>query len=198
VWEAGSNEEIITIPSKDSSSNGGDSHTSSSKLEGGTIAGIVVGCAIVAIIAIIGFTLVILRKRRKWMKAGFVATETKLEPDENMLNGPVFNSTPRSAMTNIGCPSTAEISDPRSTMDYSVSATDSPLPPAGFHRKFDGSSTPELDARDTQIRPSTELDGKELRTHRMGAEPERLFGQNPGIYELPGGDVKLETPVVRL
>ncbi|KAK8034820.1 hypothetical protein PG993_009815 [Apiospora rasikravindrae] len=96
TWVEGSDENIVTITSKDSSDGGdpgsrsksdpGSGHSKSS-LGGGAIAGIVVG--VVAALALIVAAILFCRRRQR-TKASFAAAEP--EPDESMLKGPVHNS----------------------------------------------------------------------------------------------------------
>jgi hypothetical protein len=180
VWNQGAQENIVTITSKDSDSSagGGSSSSGSPNLSRGAIAGIIVACVIVGILLAIAAALVILRKRRKWMKAGFAAVATKTEPDDLVLQGPVFNSAARSTAGTSTPRSTADIAAPRSTGECSRLA-DSPAAPTAVGETVAGGAAVELDARDTHIRPSTELDGKEIHIQRPVAK-------NPGVYELPG------------
>lgn len=198
VWNEGAKENIVTITSKDSPSDPGTSGggggsgngngggggsspagSSGSHLSGGAIAGIVVGSVLAALLVIAGLTYCILRKRRKWLSAGFSRAAVTPEPDETVLKGPVFNSRDQSSTVNNSTPmSAADMSIPaRSTAEYSRSgAGDTPGAPGstGLSSSVDGGSTVELDGR--HIKPSTELDGREIR--------------NPGgVYELPGTGV---------
>jgi hypothetical protein len=180
VWNQGAQENIITITPAGSESNtvggGSASSTGSAQLSGGAKAGIAVGSVIagLALIALCAF--IILRKRRKWLKAGYAATSTAPEPDESVLKGPVFNSGPHSSAVG-STPMTADdVSAARSTTEVTRSANDSPPQPVVMGENV------ELDGRDTLVRPDRELDGKEVM--KPGAE-----AQNPGVYELPGSAV---------
>lgn len=170
VWNQGAEEHIVTINPKESSSvtsGGGASSSSSgsSKLSGGTIAGIVIACIAVAALIAAGLAYAILRKRRKWMRKGFAVAATKPEPDEAVLKGPVFNSEPRSTTDNSTPFSAADISSgPRSTAEYSRSAANS------------SPARPPTIGEDTTGAPTQELDG-------------RPVAENPGVYELPGSFV---------
>lgn len=203
VWNEGADENIVTILSKDSGSatsgggdgngdgsGGGDSSSSkSSHLGSGAIAGIVVG-SIAAVLLIIGIAVfVILRKRRKWMKKGYAVAAPRAEPDESVLKGPVFNSNTHS--TDHSTPfSAADVSAPRSTAEYSRSNADSPAAPLAVAAGAAGGSTPELDGRETHVRPNAELDGTEV---NGSGEPIHPVARNPGVYELPGSEVAGET-----
>lgn len=181
VWNQGAQENIVTITSTDSDSatGRGSSPSGHSHLSGGAIADIVVACVIVGILLAVAIAYVILRKRRKWMKAGFAVAAPKPEPDEFILDGPVFNSSPHSTAYNSTPMSAADISAPRSTAECSRSAADSPARPDTIEENVAGSSTPELDGRDTLIRPNTELEGTEIQP----------VAKNPLVYELPGSEV---------
>jgi hypothetical protein len=188
VWNEGAKENIVTITSKDSesdpdSSGGGSSSSgnSGSKLSGGAIAGIVVAFLVVGILLAVALAFCILRKRRKWMSAGFRNTAKTPEPDESVLKGPVFNSGTQSSAANPSPFSAADMSAPnRSTAEYSRSAaTDSPANAGTINESVGGASTVELDGQDTLVRPNTELDGRELHP----------VAENPGLYELPGSTV---------
>ncbi|KFX89411.1 hypothetical protein V490_07044 [Pseudogymnoascus sp. VKM F-3557] len=190
VWNEGAEENIVTLTSKDSNSSpsGGQSppgNTRGKQLSGGAIAGIVVACVAVLIVLVVAVTVVILRKRRKWMKAGFAVPSTKPEVDESFLKGPVLNSTPRSMAENSAPLSAADISASRSTAEFSRSAVGSLLMPTTIGETSDGTSTPELDGCDTHIKSNTELDGKEVQIDK----PINLDANNPNVYELQGSEV---------
>lgn len=182
----------MTIPSKDSGSESGapdddGSSSSSSGLGGGAIAGVVVGSVLGALLVAAIFTVFILRKRRKWMKAGFSASAVEPKPDESVLNGPVFNSPSRSTPIDpTHPPSSADIFSVAvtgSTPDHSRSGTDSLPVPLSAERPGGEKSTPELDGNDTLVRPDTELDGHEIATMPVTS-------QHPGVHELPGSEVR--------
>lgn len=191
VWNEGAKENIITIASTDSDSatNGGSRSSSKSHLSGGAIAGIVVACVIAGILLAVAITYIILRKRRKWLKTGFAVVAKDPEPDESVLRGPVFNSEPQSTADNSTPMSAADISAPRSTAECSRSAADSPARPATIGENSAGSYLPELDGRDTLIKPKTELDGRGIQLHRLDAGPIQQVTDNLGLYELPGDEV---------
>jgi hypothetical protein len=194
VWNAGTQQNIVTITSKDSNpatSGGGSSSSETARIGSGAIAGIVVACVVVGILLAAALSVVILRKRRKWMKAGFAVAAAEPEPDESILRGPVFNSEPWSTEGNSTPPMSAvDISAPRSTAEYSRSAlAESSARPSIIGENIAGTSTPELDGRDTQIRPSLELDGKELHKAKPDIESIHPVARNPGVYELPGNEV---------
>lgn len=217
VWNEGAQQNIVTIPPKsaDSTSGGsgggpggaaggggsGTGNTGSSKgshLSGGAIAGIVVGCVIFALLIAAALTVLLLRKRRKWMKAGYAVAAPKIEPDEAVLKGPVFNSAPPT--TDSSTPfSAADLSAPRSNVEYSSSGG-SPAAPiiapvpvsaaapatgilaAASGGNGPGDTTPELDGR--HVQPRAELDSTEIpvsSTHPLA--------QNPIVHEAPGSAV---------
>jgi hypothetical protein len=194
VWNEGAVENIITITSNDSSTatggggeggGSGSGNATSSKsahLGSGAIAGIVVGCVVTGILTIGALALLILRKRRKWMKAGYAVAAPKIEPDKSVLDGPVFNSAP--AATDTSTPFSADdISAPRPTAEYSRSATDSLAVSGAIGSHATGESTPELDGRHIPL--NTKLDGREIT-----AGSAYLVVQNPAVYELHGSEVE--------
>ena len=196
MWNQGAQENIVTITSKDSDSLHPDPSSSGkgSKLGGGAIAGIVIGCILFAALVAAAIAFFILRKRRKWIGKGFAVARKDPEPDESVLKGPVFNSpsfrresTPggRSSSTPY---SAADISATRtnesgvSTMDHSRSGSGtSPHSAAAAVANTGGGGTAELDGHDTLVKPKTELDGTEVQ------KPLPPVAENPvGIFELPG------------
>jgi len=204
AWNEGAQENLITINPKDAAtatSAGGGSAGSSggSNLGGGQIAGIVIGS--VAGVLLIGgaIAVFVLRKRRKWIKAGFSANNKTLEPDESMLKGPVFNSADRSRSTAVNSSpfSPGDISGQGSAAAYSASNSRSPTSAAGMAAVGAGAGAgggaaaaaggQELDGHDTHVVPSTELDGREIGAHESGTT--QPVARNPGVYELPGTEV---------
>ncbi|KAH8812244.1 aspartic peptidase domain-containing protein [Xylogone sp. PMI_703] len=212
VWNEGAQENIVTITSKDSDSsdnsnstsggsgngggnNSGNGNPNSSKgshLSGGAIAGIVIGCVAAVFLVAAAVAIFVLRKRRKWLKAGYAVAAPKIEPDEAVLKGPVFNAAP--GTTDSSTPfSAADISATRSSAGNSGSAEDSPaalaavaaaaapIVAASSGTRGPGDSTPELDGR--HLRPNSELDGREI-----PSDPSNPVAQNPGVYELPGSE----------
>lgn len=182
TWKEGAEENIVTITSKDSNSgtSGDSSSGGSSRLSRGAIAGIVVASVVAGILIVLGFTLLILRKRRKWMKAGFAVGASTPEPSESVLDGPVFNSAPQSTTNNSTPPFAVDTSTPRSTAECSRSAADSPIRPVTVGENV------ELDGQDTVIRPSVELDGKEIHNnHKLAGGFMSPVAEHPNIYEIP-------------
>lgn len=189
-WVQGADENIVTITSKDATSDPATSGSPSATadpqdpkkgLGGGAIAGIVVG-VVAAILLAAALVFCLLRKRRKWMAQGFKKTRHTPEPDESVLKGPVFNSGTTSTVTGPRSSpfSAADMSVPaRSTAEYSRSGADTPARTATNEGSPAGGSTVELDGRDTLIRPNTELDGREIQP----------VAENPAVYELPGTEV---------
>lgn len=185
MWDQGAEENIITITSKDGGPGQGSSgdQPSSKGLSGGTIAGIVVGSVLGVLLLAAVVVVLILRQRRKWMKEGYSIAAPKTQPDESVLNGPVFNSGSRSTPGVPALPpSSADLSvaGTMSTAEYSRSGANSAPAPAviGGDDVGNPESTPELDGADTAIKPSTELEGNEVVT------------QHPGVHELPGTEVR--------
>jgi hypothetical protein len=177
VWNEGAEENIVTIASKDStsaSSDGGRGNSTSlnsAHLGDGVIAGIVVGSVVTGLLAASALAIFILRKRRKWMKAGYAATAPKIEPNESVLEGPVFNSA--APATNVSTPfSPDEISGSRSTAESSRSTADSLAIPVSIADDADAKSTAELDGREI---PSGS-------THPVV--------QSPLVHELHGSEVE--------
>jgi hypothetical protein len=184
VWNQGAEENIVPITSKDSPNAGGGSSPSDPKLSGGTIAGIVVGSVLGGLLLIAAITVLILRKRRKWIGTGFAVAAKKSEPDESVFKGPVFNDIPYRSTPEGSVPFSADDisgSRSRSTPEYarsaSAAASDSAAAAAG--------TTVELDGDGTAVRPNTELDGYEI--HQQTLPP---VAENPkGVFELPGTPV---------
>lgn len=201
VWNQGAQENIVTITSKDDPDGSGSDHPDGavprgkSGLSTGAIAGIVVG-AVVAVALIAGaIALCILRKRRKWIGAGFAsAAKGPGLTDESVLKGPVFNSPEFSTPSRYGSTSTpggssvpysaADISGARSTPStggHSRSSLGAVPLGAAEASALAGASTVELDGRDTLVRPNTELDGKQVQ------KPLAPVAEDPdGVFELPG------------
>jgi hypothetical protein len=151
VWNEGAEENIVTIASKDSTPGDGGSGNSTSSnrahLGAGAIAGIVVGCVVIGLLAASALAIFILRKRRKWMKAGYGVTASKAEPNESVLEGPVFNSA--CPATDVSTPfSPDDISGSRSTVESSRSTADSSAVPVSIADYVDAKSTAELDGRE--------------------------------------------------
>ncbi|KAK4151233.1 acid protease [Chaetomidium leptoderma] len=188
VWNQGAQENIVTITSKDSdSASSGDGTSSSSGdsgLSGGAIAGIVVGCVAGAILVVAVIAVITLRKRRKWIGTGFAVAARHPPADESVLKGPVFNS-PSTRAASGSTPdssvpfSAADISANRSTTEYARPASDRVGESAA------NSSTTELDASGTQVKPDIELDGNEIH----GPLPPVAENSGAGPYELPGSAV---------
>ncbi|KAI0426730.1 aspartic peptidase domain-containing protein [Xylaria sp. FL1042] len=85
-WVEGAEENIVTIPSKDSGTDGSSSSSGNSHLSGGAIAGIVIG-AVIAAILIAAAIIYLIRRQRK--KKSFAAQEPA--PDMAVITGPVHN-----------------------------------------------------------------------------------------------------------
>lgn len=185
VWNQGAKETIVTIMDKDSRSptSGDPSSEATPQLSGGAIAGIVTSCVIVGILLAIAITFIILRKRRKWMKAGFAVTATTPKATESVLEGPVFNSAPRSSANNSTPLSAADISTARSTDECSGSTARTLGRPVTIGENV------ELDGCDIHITPNKEYEDKEAQVLRLNAEPRQLVAGNQGVYELPGSEV---------
>ncbi|KAK4120755.1 acid protease [Parathielavia appendiculata] len=194
TWNQGAQESIVLISPKDSTSadpngDGALNSSGSSGLSGGAIAGIVIGC--VALVALVA-TIIILRKRRKWLGAAFAVAGREPPPSEAVLKGPVFNSpstrhgsgsgsTPRHSSVPYSA-NDVSAAGSRSTAEYDRRASST----VGGSGSVTNSSTPELDGSDTLVRPDAELDGKEIR----GPGPLSPVAENPkGIFELPGSEV---------
>ncbi|KAJ8131941.1 hypothetical protein O1611_g1688 [Lasiodiplodia mahajangana] len=84
-WVAGAEENIITIPSKDSSDST-DGSSSNSRNRAGVIAGIVIGAVVGAILLV---ALIIYAIRRERKKRAYAARDPV--PDMDVLTGPVHN-----------------------------------------------------------------------------------------------------------
>jgi len=165
------------LDGRGASAAGGGGGGGGAHLSGGTIAGIVVGCVLAVALVAAAIAFCILRKRRKWMRAGFAAVDKAPEPDTSVLEGPVFNSGGRTSTAAGSTPmSAAAVSAARSTGERSsfggaaVAASTSPPKPVSV---VDGNA--ELDGRDTQVEPDNELAGTAVNP----------IARNPGVYELP-------------
>lgn len=212
AWNQGAEENIVALPSR-SNSNSADSGdrgtSSSSDLSSGAIAGIVLGSVIGTILVGAILAVTILRKRRKWLGAGFAgATKKDLPPpDDSVLDGPVFNSsssarhgsTPDSSVPYSAADVSAATAGSRSSTTAAVACDARPASSAvgdvgvsgengdNSAGRSSSSTPPELDGRDTLVRPDTELDGKDIIV-RGPSLPS--VAENPtGLYELPGSDV---------
>ncbi|KAI1336017.1 acid protease [Xylariaceae sp. FL0016] len=87
-WVEGAVQNVVTIPSGDSStSNSSTGSSNGSSLGGGAIAGIVIGAVVGAILIGLLIALLIRRQRKKAAYA-----EPKPEPDAAMMTGPVHNA----------------------------------------------------------------------------------------------------------
>lgn len=159
TWNQGAEENIITIPAKDSTddctdcSSSGDSSgssTGSSRLSGGAIAGIVVGAVLLVLIAGVA-AFFILRQRKK---AAYAASDP--EVDDSVLKGPVHNSNPRTAAN--------------SPAKVAVASENGQ----------------ELDGQDTQVRPDTEMDGASQQIYQLHGDSTAPPSEEPVYYELPG------------
>ena len=199
TWEEGVDEDVVTITSKDADSSGsGDDgggnkasgSNGSSHLSGGTIAGIVIGSIAAAALIIGAVLIVLLRKRRKWMKAGYKVGAAPREISESILNGPVFNSNPQTSPD--GSPmSPADVSGLSSSVERNTSsAVTSTTAPAVFSERTGGSSTPELDGADTHVTPSLEADSREVSyTGTSKVQPMMEVPEHSRVHELPGSEV---------
>lgn len=192
---------MITPKDGGADGNGNAGSSSGGKLNGGAIAGIVVGSVLAALLIIGLITIFILRKRRKWLKAGFSAAAPEPKSSDSVLHGPVFNSeesrstpgnavlspSPFAGLSAAGTRSTG--TDEHTTTSARDSMTRQDAATGGL-KNIDGGSTPELDGHDTLVRPNTELDG-----HEIGSGSDRGRGQPPqrvpGVFELPGSEVRV-------
>lgn len=87
-WVEGAEENIVTIPSKDSDSTSSPTPGDPS-FSGGAIAGIVIGAIFAAIIIAVIIALIIWRQRKK---AEYAISDP--DPDMGVITGPVHNGTP--------------------------------------------------------------------------------------------------------
>ncbi len=191
VWNQGAKETIVAITSKDDpnspSGTGGDGSGSSSGFSGGAIAGIVVACAIVGLLAVGGLAICILRKRRKWISMGFRASAKTPPPDDAVLKGPVFNSPlTQQAPNSTPGESLVPFSADEVSANRSRSTVEQVRPGPGVPVVAEsavGGGTVELDGDGTAIKPDTELDGNEVQMPK----PLPFVAENPsGVFELPG------------
>ncbi|KAK3382034.1 hypothetical protein B0T24DRAFT_519407 [Lasiosphaeria ovina] len=187
IWDQGAKQTIITIPStefEDSNPTSAPPTSNSSGLSGGAIAGIVAASVIVGILVFASVIVIILRKRRKWLSAGFAVMARDSPPDESILKGPVFNSPSRQASTPDGSmPFSAD--DISANQPQSTSTSEHARLGSGIvGESITGAlSISELDGHETLIRPNKELDGNEVQ------RPLPTVAESPGgVYELPGSD----------
>ncbi|KAI1175056.1 acid protease [Nemania sp. FL0916] len=181
-WVAGAEENIITIPSKESGSGSGSNSGKGSSLNGGAIAGIVVG-AVVAALLIIAAIIFFIRRQRK--KRAYAAQDPVT--DMAVITGPVHNHrSQRSGKyfspETVGTSTDAANSEDNRGTNGSSNIGDSV---AG------GSSQQELDGEDTQIEQvgATDAHGVPVAASSPGETklPERQ--QSPVYYELAGKEV---------
>jgi len=164
-WVQGAKENVVTITSKDSAASGG-SGSSSTGLSSGAIGGIVVGC--IAFAAMIGAIVAFFLLRRR-KAASYKATG--LEPRQSGLNGLVFN---------------AEYPSPFGTEPTLPSQERSEASPS-TGAAIGSEHSNELDGRDTQVKPTTELDGTEIQgLHSQSAQIKQV---TTPIYELGAGEI---------
>lgn len=177
TWTEGAQQSIVTITAKDPlpGTGGGGGNGSGSNLSGGTIAGIVIGSVLGALLIAAGLGVLLLRKRRKWMRTGYAVNAPDLEPSPDFLaTAPVLNSqTPSSAARSKDPPmSAADVSSTTLTNGQSGSAqsgsamTTSPSAPISGLLPLPGGGH-------VVVPPEPELDGHPV-------------AENPGVYELPG------------
>jgi hypothetical protein len=163
-WVEGVKESVVTITSTDSAASSA-SGSPSTALSGGAIGGIVVGC--IVFIAVIVAIIVFILHRRK--AARYTATDP--EPDVSVINGPVFNA---------GYPSPFG-TEPR--LPSQEQSEGSPATGAAIASEYSN----ELDGQDTQVKPTTELDGTEV--HSLHKPLAQTCDTAAGVYELGGNEV---------
>ncbi|KAI0872868.1 aspartic peptidase domain-containing protein [Hypoxylon argillaceum] len=174
-WIAGAEENLVTIPAKDSRS-GVDGSSSSSGLGGGAIAGIVIG-AVVGAILIGAIIIYIIRRERK--KRAYAAHDPV--PDMAVITGPVHNH--HSTRTGkhfspdtIGTSTDAGGSEDNREINEGVNN--------------DENSQHELDGRDTQVGRTTtpgEDASQAQQLHETTNPPGREH--SPLYHELAGTEV---------
>ncbi|KAH8898702.1 acid protease [Thozetella sp. PMI_491] len=168
VWNEGAKEDIVTILSKDDpGSSGGGSDSSSSGSGGlspGAIAGITVGCVLVAILIA---CLVLLLIRRRNLVVTYAARDPV--PDEAVMTGPVFNSTSNHSPSFVPTGSS-----PATVGEAIAEERDSDDTGHAMHAKSQAQA-----AEDTQ------------RVHELHGESTgfRHIHEAAGVFELPGSTV---------
>jgi hypothetical protein len=131
----------------------------------------VVGCVVFAAILSAIITFFILRRRKA---ARYKATE--LEPSQSVINGSVYNA---------GYPSPfgTEPTLPSQERSEASPVTGATIGPE---------QTNELDGQDTQVKPTTELDGTEIQN--LHKQPDQTQGAAAPIYELGAREVGTAAP----
>ncbi|KAI0009995.1 acid protease [Xylariaceae sp. FL0662B] len=171
AWVEGAEENIVTIPSRDSNS-GSSSTTGGSSLSGGAIAGIVVGAVIAALIVGAAIALIVRRRRKR---AAYAVSEP--QPDMSVITGPVHNAPPTPA---------AKYYSPE-TVGNSTNESDS---------KRNGGSVADQNGHDSNspdthnTGPDTELDGNSQQIFQLhGDSRPQPHNEAPIYYELGGSEV---------
>ncbi|KAI0389425.1 acid protease [Xylariaceae sp. FL0594] len=209
TWNAGAQEDIVTIlpsdqcasgsscttPGSDPGSGSG-SGSGSHSLSGGAIAGIVVG-AVLGLLLLAAIAIFFLRRQRK--KAEFAAREP--EPDMAVLRGPVYNHHSSSRRTGkYYSPDTVGTSTASEQRVSPLAATEHSNSNAGSSALGEGRQQ-ELDARETEITPAVTRStdegagaGAEQTAHQLHSESrsqpdENARGPTPVYHELANTEV---------
>lgn len=173
-WIEGADKNIVTIQPKDGGNAGGadPNSPSSHTLSSGAIAGIVIGCCAIAAAAGAVLVFVFLRRRKA---ARFKAKDP--EPDVDVINGPVFNAgypSPFGTEPTLPSHEESQVSGSQGTPESGLAS--------GFVAKGPTSVT-ELDGDETQLKPTTELDGTEVQRDSQA-------GSVTPVYELGGEEIE--------
>ncbi|KAI0411860.1 aspartic peptidase domain-containing protein [Xylaria grammica] len=180
-WVAGAEENVVTIPSKDScpSINGCSSGSGNKSLSGGAIAGIVIG-AVVAAILIVAVIVYCIRRERK--KKSY--TTQAPAPDMAVITGPVHNHHSSRRTGKYYSPD---------TVGTSTDAGGSEDNRNGNGESINGESgQQELDGQDTQVEQTTTSGEDESQVHQLHGEAN---GEpTPIYYELGGKEVAKTNP----
>ncbi|KAI0453356.1 aspartic peptidase domain-containing protein, partial [Xylaria acuta] len=178
-WVAGAEENVITIPSKDSSdSPDGPSSNPGKKLGGGAIAGIVIG-AVVAALLVAAAIVYLIRRQRK--KKAYAAHDPVT--DIAVITGPVHNHHSQRtgkfySPDTIGTGTDAGGSeDNRGT----IAGSNNGGSIAGQ------SNQQELDGQDTQVAPAAATGGDGSQVHPSHGETKLLNRESTPIYHELGG-----------
>lgn len=163
LWNEGAEESLVTIASMDSGQGTGNDPTSPKNegLSGGALAGVIAGAVIGGMLLLVVAGIIILRKRRKWMRTGYAVEVGDRPSNVSDMSQPVFTSAPHSTPDKSESMSTRDVSAPTSgrITRSTPSSSDTPtvMPPIA------SSPAPtELDGQHTEVRPASELDGKEV------------------------------------
>ncbi|OTB00872.1 hypothetical protein M426DRAFT_323986 [Hypoxylon sp. CI-4A] len=170
TWVEGTQENIVTISSKDSNSDP-SSASSGSSLGGGAIAGIVIG--VLVFVLLLG-ALIFLAIRRQRKKASYAISEP--EPDASVIAGPVHNA-PLTPGPKFYSPETVGDSTNESNVDS--------------HNGSNGGKYGDS----THTGPEAELDGDSQQIYQLQGESRPHHDDEAPVYhELGGSEIKRIEP----